>query len=136
MRDPEVAAKADDVRQRLRKRVDQLLGEIDRAAGKQRPEAAPVEPGKPAIVLRAKPVTPEPPSAEPAPASRRALVVEGNPLHRKSWCGRSRNRGLKWTRWNQAKKRWGASSDARTEWCWWIAIRRISTGFEPRPPCG
>ena len=83
MRDPEVAAKADDVRQRLRKRVDQLLGEIDRAAGKQRPEPAPAESAKPSILLRAKPIAPEPPSAEPAPASRRALVVEGNPLHRK-----------------------------------------------------
>lgn len=83
MRDPEVMAKADDVRQRLRKRVDQLLGDIDRAAGKQRPEAAAVESPKPSMVLRAKPAAPEPPSTEPAPASRRALVVEGNPLHRK-----------------------------------------------------
>ena len=83
-RDPEVAAKADDVRQRLRKRVDQLLGEIDRAAGhKPRPEPAAAEPGKPAVVIQARPSVAAPPASEPAPASRRALVVEGNPLHRK-----------------------------------------------------
>ena len=83
MRDPEVTAKADEVRQRLRNRVDQLLGEIDRAAGKQRLEPASSESAKPSIVLRAGPAAPEPSSAEAAPASRRALVVEGNPLHRK-----------------------------------------------------
>jgi len=34
-------------------------------------------------VIQARPSVAAPPASEPAPASRRALVVEGNPLHRK-----------------------------------------------------
>lgn len=98
---------ADDVRQRLRQRVDALLSKSNQAADRgRRTESAPVDvpmapqPAKPEppaeerqpTVVRAEPVamigrplreTPTKAPAEPAPNSHRALVVEGNPLHRK-----------------------------------------------------
>jgi len=97
--------RADEVRQRLRQRVEELLSRSNRAADqKRRIEPTPVqrepEADKPespaesaeAPLVRTEPVTmigrplraaPVKPAPEPPPSSHRALVVEGNPLHRK-----------------------------------------------------
>ncbi|MBZ5578960.1 MAG: response regulator [Acidobacteriia bacterium] len=81
-----VGTPGDEVRQKLRRRVDALLGECSRIAI-QRQQAPvgheiPTAPGT--TVLAEKPAAPPTPERAPAPrADRRALVVEGNPLHRK-----------------------------------------------------
>jgi len=63
--------KGEEVRQKLRQRVDALLGECNRVAVRKQP----------AITRAEKPATPAP--ARPARPDHRALVLEGNPLHRK-----------------------------------------------------
>jgi DNA-binding response OmpR family regulator len=84
--DPRAPAntRAEDVRERLRRRVDELLGECNRIADQKR-AAEPVlsRPAAVPAIGRANPSPAEPAASEPAPASRRALVIEGNPLHRK-----------------------------------------------------
>ena len=89
----------DEVRERLRRRVDELLGKCNQVAGlKRRNEpasAAPLPifvkpPVRPETVKADLPSAPElspapspAASPEPAPNSHRALVIEGNALHRK-----------------------------------------------------
>jgi len=95
--------KAEEVRHRLRQRVDALLGKCNEAADQKRRESAPATPGpiitkvavgaasekpglQPAMVRPPAPARPAAAEAAPdsaAPASHRALVIEGNPLHRK-----------------------------------------------------
>lgn len=93
----EAVAKSEEARQRLRQRVDELVGKCNRIADQRRkPEPTPA-PAKPALVGRPGPIpvpppvvrTPPAPAAmppapdAPAPITHRALVIEGNPLHRK-----------------------------------------------------
>jgi DNA-binding response OmpR family regulator len=104
-RDP--AHKTADARERLRQRVDELLGKCNKVADQKRhDEPAPERPepkvmigrpgpiavpspvaaaAPPAIPIRERVPAPEPVehASEPAPNSHRALVLEGNPLHRK-----------------------------------------------------
>lgn len=95
------SAEADDVRERLRQRVDALLGKCNEAADqKRRGEAKGEAPAPPAKATTKPPqwATPAPSPrqevkksgalapggpSEPAPLSHRALVIEGNSLHRK-----------------------------------------------------
>ena len=70
-------AKSEEARQRLRKRVDALLGECGKIAGQKRAASAPPA-GTPLPAAAAAP-----PPAPPAQGGHRAMVVEGNPLHRK-----------------------------------------------------
>ena len=98
-------AKADEVRQRLRQRVEELVGKCNQAADqkrrgengttasipapppivvKPRTEAARVQPDlRPPMAPSPAPQGPAADATDPAPASHRALVAEGNPLHRK-----------------------------------------------------
>ena len=92
--------KTADARERLRQRVDELLGKCNKIADQKRQaEPATMRPDRLTLVARPGPVPVAglasvgvPPAApiqeareapEPAPNSHRALVLEGNPLHRK-----------------------------------------------------
>ena len=72
--------KTEEARERLRKRVDELLGKFSKAADEKRN-------GAPALAKPSRPAAPKPlpPKIEQSAATgeHRALVVEGNPLHRK-----------------------------------------------------
>lgn len=92
--------KTADARERLRQRVDEVLGKCNKVADqKGQLEPATMRPDRLMLVARPSPVPVPalasvtlPPAApieealaarEPAPNSHRALVLEGNPLHRK-----------------------------------------------------
>lgn len=98
--------KADEIRDRLRQRVDALLGKCNEAADQKRrsepKNGIPAAPAPPTTERQARPAAPfataapdAPPASkksatpaqaapsEPAASSHRALVIEGNSLHRK-----------------------------------------------------
>ena len=71
------AEKSEEARLRLRQRVEEMLGNCNRAAVR-RPVTAPAAPA-PAEKTQAPP----PERAQPSRPAHRALVLEGSPLHRK-----------------------------------------------------
>jgi DNA-binding response OmpR family regulator len=73
----DLVEKSEEARQRLRQRVEAMLGNCSRAAARKpavtTATIAPAESGP----------SPSPERAQPARPAHRALVLEGNPLHRK-----------------------------------------------------
>jgi DNA-binding response OmpR family regulator len=68
---------SEEARQRLRQRVDEMLGECNRLAQRNAP------PAPPAAQTPDSTAAPVPERTQPARPAHRALVLEGNPLHRK-----------------------------------------------------